>query len=491
MFGQYNLDYVWLLGSSSGTGTPPLGGINFLDFNNGELNIDREYIPSEFFATNASISDKNGSLLFYSNGCRIFNKEREVMENGSGLNPGAAYSTGNCPTEGNTIPKGLIILPLPTDSTKYYVFHESIEKGQGVFSIHTAKLYYSLVDMLANGGLGKVVEKNEVVIADTLHSDMHAVRHANGEDWWLLLAKANKPIIFSVLFTKDGIAGVFEQAIGPQPDPWFSGGGVSAFSPDGTKYARFYKDEQLSVFDFDRGTGLLANFQNFYADTTAGTFGSLAFSASSRYLYVNSHIQLTQFDLQAGDIQASRVVVGEYDGYMFFDVFPTTFGLMQLAPDCKIYLSSRNGSNILHVIHSPDEPGLACNFVQHEFFLPAINTYAIPNFPNYRLGTGYPVCDPTIQLVTSSVQVLPQPWEVSVFPNPAGGQVTVEVPQPLAAESVWSLCNAVGQRVLLHKMERGTTEVQVRLTGVPPGLYFWEMRDGEGRMGSGKLIVSK
>ena len=96
-----------------------------------------------------------------------------------------------------------------------------------------------------------------------------------------------------------------------------------------------------------------------------------------------------------------------------------------------------------------------------------------------------------MQLVTSSTLVLPQRWEVAVFPNPAGGQVTVEVPQPLVTEITWSLYNAVGQQVLLCKMEREATKVQVPLMGVPQGLYFWEMRSGEGRMGSGKLIVSK
>jgi hypothetical protein len=481
------------LGSSSGEGTPPLGGINFLYFNNGKLSIDREYIPSQFFATNASISNQDGNLLFYSNGCKIFNKEREVMENGSGLNPGSAYSTGNCPDEGNAVPKGLMILPLPGDSTQYYVFHISAESGNPgtVFSIYGAKLYYSLVDMSANNGLGTVIEKNEVVIADTLHADMHAVRHANGEDWWLLFGKANKPLIFSVLFTQDGIAGVFEQGVGPQPDPWFSSGGMTCFSPDGTKYARYYKNEQVSLFDFDRETGLLGNFQQFHADTTGGNSGGVAFSASGRYLYVNSRLNLVQFDLQASDIQASRTVVGEYDGYLWFDFFPTTFGLMQLAPDCKIYMSSRSGSDILHVIHSPDEPGLACNFVQHEFHLPAVNTYTIPNFPNYRLGTGFPVCDPTIQLVTSSVRVLPPQREVAVFPNPASGQVLVEVPQPLATEGQWSLYNAVGQRVVLQPMARGVTRVEVPLTGLPAGLYFWEMRDKERKIDSGKLIVSE
>ena len=79
-----------------------------------------------------------------------------------------------------------------------------------------------------------------------------------------------------------------------------------------------------------------------------------------------------------------------------------------------------------------------------------------------------------------------QESEIKVFPNPARSDITIEISAPFLPESTWSLYNAVGQRVLVRKMERGATEVQVPLTGVPPGLYFWEMSSGESRMGSGK-----
>jgi hypothetical protein len=59
---------------------------------------------------------------------------------------------------------------------------------------------------------------------------------------------------------------------------------------------------------------------------------------------------------------------------------------MQLAPDGKIYSSSTNSVSSLHVIHSPDEPGLACQYQQHGIELPTRNTFSMPTFPNYRLG---------------------------------------------------------------------------------------------------------
>ena len=140
LFPQIKHDYVWLLGTQGNPPTPnnPKFGINILDFNNGELNINREYLDVEFFLTNSSICDVNGNMLFFSNGCKVYNSSMQVMQNGSGLNPGSAYSTGNCPDSGNTIPKGLLVLPLPEDTTKYYIFHEARESGEGIFNPHIA-----------------------------------------------------------------------------------------------------------------------------------------------------------------------------------------------------------------------------------------------------------------------------------------------------------------------------------------------------------------
>jgi hypothetical protein len=57
-------------------------------------------------------------------------------------------------------------------------------------------------------------------------------------------------------------------------------------------------------------------------------------------------------------------------------------------------MSCGNGANLLHTIHRPDEPGLACDFRQHDLVLPAHILFFLPNFPNYRLyGSPGSGCD--------------------------------------------------------------------------------------------------
>ena len=110
----------------------------------------------------------------------------------------------------------------------------------------------------------------------------------------------------------------------------------------------------------------------------------MAVSPNARFLYVSSYLYIYQFDLWADDIEASKETVAIYDGYAA--PFATRFYMAQLAPDGKIYLSCSNGVDILHVIHKPNEKGLACEVEQHGIQLPTYNASSMPNFPNFRLG---------------------------------------------------------------------------------------------------------
>ncbi len=487
---QYKFDYIWLMGDPTDNPNSN-GGVNVFDFNGDTLSINKQQKGLRLFLTNASISNHEGELLFYTNGCNINNAQHNLMQNGGGLNPGFAYLSGNCPDYGNTIPKGILVLPLPNSDSKYYVFHQSLIDGVGPH-VYIGDLFYSLVDMSLANGLGAVVNKNQVVVADTFYSDLHAIKHANGEDWWIITSKENSKLVYKILFTEAGVSQIDTQTIGIPLDDWTNRSGMASFSPDGSKFARYSQREQVTLFDFDRSTGQLSNFQQLYADTTIGFWGGLSFSPNSRFLYANTQAKLWQFDLLAPDVEASKVLIDEWDGFTNNGGHPITFWLMQLAPDCKIYIMSPNSSKYMHVINRPDEPGLACDFQQRGLLLPANNQSTIPNFPNYRLGTGYPVCDSNIVYVSSTGGfALPPVQSVQVWPNPASGQVSVSLELPLPKPSTWHLLDPLGREVVRAVLPAGQQAVEAGLAGVPPGMYFWNV-ESEGRpVGSGKLIIQK
>ena len=176
---QAKHDYVWLFGTPTDD-TASIYGTNVMNFNGGDLEIQKQFLDTYFYVTNASICDKNGNLLFYTNGCYIADASHQIMQNGSGLNPGIIYSS-NCPDDGYTSSNGAIILPQPGSSKNYFLFH--VAKTIGVaspFLIYHDKMYYTVVDMALNNNLGAVTAKNQLIIQDSLNgSILSATRHAN------------------------------------------------------------------------------------------------------------------------------------------------------------------------------------------------------------------------------------------------------------------------------------------------------------------------
>jgi hypothetical protein len=242
----------------------------------------------------------------------------------------------------------------------------------------------AVIDMSKNNGLGRVVNRKIPVVHDTLIlGNLQAVRHANGRDWWIINFKRGSNKYYRVLIDPRGIhnLGIVEVEL-----PIVNGAGSSVFSPDGKKYVIYTALDNtsgswLNIFDFNRCTGYLSNQIQIKG---IARYGGVAISPNSRFLYNNKSDTAFQYDLWTADILASRKVVAVYDG--FRDPFPVTFYMMQLAPDGKIYSSATSGARFLHVIHRPDEEGMACQYQQHGIQLYKYNDFSVPNFPNYRLG---------------------------------------------------------------------------------------------------------
>lgn len=483
-------DYIWILGRDVDL-TIPGGQGNLYDFNGDSLEVSFLVKDMEIEITNASISDTAGNLLFYTNGCYIADATHEMMENGDEINyPGWAYDTHCTGFDGYRHIQGAMILPQPDSSDIYYLFHTKttlMEIPPFDFDILGTPFLYTKIDMSKNNGLGAVVEKNQFVLGDTLQPEhLTAVRHANGNDWWIVMTRQFSDLYYKMLFTSEGVDSIQMQQIGIPEALSSRGGGQSVFSPDGTKYARYDPASQIHLFDFDRSTGELSNFQNLTILDTAFT-GGIAISPNSRYLYVSSTLYLFQFDLEATDIQASKTLIGTYDGFM--DPFSTNFWKLQLAPDCRIYMHSTSGVSSMHVIQHPDRKGLACDFQQHALALPSNNGLGFPNFPNYRLGVTptYP-CDSTIafQTIVAIDEVLEQKNEVKIFPNPTSDLINIEIEKGINGEVTFF--NMVGQKIFQQPINKGEKRYSWSLEGVESGIYFYSIIAAGQLVKSGKVV---
>ncbi len=241
--------------------------------------------------------------------------------------------------------------------------------------------------MNANGGLGKVLEKNISLLKDTLMVSVSAVRHANGRDWWIIVGEQFNDDTYCFLLDTFGIHSIpiirRSSWIGPDQDAVFL-----SFSPDGHKMARSGHGTPAAfrLYNFDRCTGAVFNPIDLAIPDDEAFVSWVCFSPDSRYLYLTNLVsRLYQYDTWAADINASVQLIGTYDGFIADYNLPTTMYTMTVGPDQRIYMSCNNSTRYLHTIHHPDEPGLACDFRQHDFQMLAISLFFLPNMPFYRL----------------------------------------------------------------------------------------------------------
>jgi hypothetical protein len=373
---QEKSDYHWIMGYPPNTPEEFYGGVDF-SFNSNQ--VSPNYFHTQSFCNeNACLSTPSGRLLAYSEGCRLYNADHEIIVNGDSLAFGDAWLS-YCEEGGYPGTQHHLLLPWPGDSSKAILLY--LKYTDNYLS---TPLYFSEIVFDDQNPLGRVIKKDEFVINPGLTALLTGTKHANGRDWWIVLPEGETNRFFTFLLDSTGISLISTQALGDPVGPR-AHSSQAIFTPDGKKYIRFNPWNGLDIFDFDRCTGQLSNpIESGPLSDPVLPVGGVACSVDARYMYVSNRLFLYQYDLHQADILSSRVLVGTYDGYA--DPFATTFYQMLLAPDGKIYMFSSNGVKSLHVIHHPERKGLLCDLRQHDIKLPAHNSVGSPTMPYFRLG---------------------------------------------------------------------------------------------------------
>ncbi|MGK0364148.1 MAG: hypothetical protein ACI85O_001204 [Saprospiraceae bacterium] len=465
-------DYIWLTGYSSNPDQLEFGG-TVIDFNIDTVDIYYEYRDIDFEIANTTMCDENGNLIFSTNNYEVANKLNETMENGDGLNPDTSIAQ-------NRQRQGIIAIPSPDNDSTYYIFHQEMRSGNLDGNFGEVKyLHQTKIDMKCCGEnpLGVVEYKNQTVIVDTLlYGHLTATRHANGRDWWIIQQEYKRNRFYRLLLSPSGVSEAEIQTIG---ENLIGGGGVgqAVFSPDGSKFVTinaYHPDfpRTLDFFDFDRCTGLLSNYYRMHLENASIGFG-LAISPNSKYLYLSLNANYYQLDLEESEPDTLRV--GTYDGYITPLGTPTRPFIAQLAPNEKIYFATYGGTNVLHVIHNPNEEGLDCNLEQHGVQLPTYNNGTIPNHPNYRLGRLIDSPCDTVYAIdsTSVVNAISSINSFDVSPNPTKDKIQFSTD----TKTNYIIQNSVGQ--ILQSGQTKIGDNYFSLAHLTNGIYFISL---EGRI---------
>lgn len=313
---------IWYFGENAG-----------LDFNNGSpVALTNGQLNTREGC--AVLSNNLGQLLFYTDGITVYNKNHQVMVNGTGLlgHPSSAQSA--------------TIVPKPGSSNLFYIFTTTNEHNPDGFR-------YSIVDMTLDGGNGVVTaDKNVLVFTPTIEN-ISITKHANGIDYWIISHEWDSNNFRVYLLSSTGLStSPIVSSVGLAPTgAGFQAGGMTKVSPSGSKIAITSTTDFLQLFDFDTNTGTLTN--PITLSEESGELYGIEFSPNENVLYATNGFPslLHQFDLTASDIANSKLTLAT-NGY--------AVGQLQLGPDAKIYLATEYETSI-SVINNPNSIGTGCD----------------------------------------------------------------------------------------------------------------------------------
>jgi photosystem II stability/assembly factor-like uncharacterized protein len=321
-----------------------------LEFKPDTVIVHNNYSPHESRGMGI-ISDDNGQLLCYTDGLSIWNRNHTVMPNG--LNMSTTLS--------GTKVQSSVIIPKPNSSLIYYTFTVHSYNGQSA-----SGLYYSIVDLTKDNGLGDVILKGKKIQEHT-DNKITAVYHNNGHDVWIITHQHNSNSYYAYLLT---VAGLTETPVISTVGKSFSSSiqGQLKASPDGSKIACSYSvsstSEGFSLFNFDNSTGKLTNPLSFSMPVSYRGCGGLEFSPDAKKLYVyqsgsTGESALYQFDIST----VSSDYINNSRTKLFQDAYNSLLE-MQLATNGKIYFTKgggqESGSKYLGVVENPNDLGSDC-----------------------------------------------------------------------------------------------------------------------------------
>ena len=376
---------IWYFGNYAG-----------LDFNSGSpIALTNGKLNTAEGCT--TISDKNGNLLFYTDGSIVYDKSHQVMPNGYGL-------LGH-----NSSTQSAIIVPHPNNLNLYYIFTVDQPNPKNVDDNllndedpPNNGLNYTLVDLRLNKGLGDISVKEKNIHLITYNpgdsedikfkcsEKITAVQHGDGISFWVITHFKNTFYSFKI-----STSGVDKKPIQTTTSLNIPTGGYISnaigylkTSPNGKKIAMANSSVKATdelgpkgeirrntgnvwLFDFDAATGKISN--GFSILGGINPYG-VEFSAKSKKLYVTTNLfnnddvslgsLLIQFDLKSANIIGSKTTINSSTNVA---------GALQLALDEKIYRSGypsgNDSSDKLSVINKPELDGSNCNYLQNEIDL--------------------------------------------------------------------------------------------------------------------------
>lgn len=313
------------------------------------------------------ISDRNGQVIFATDGYNIYDKM------GTDITPPGGIGGDNTATQ------SALIIPVPGDETLYYIFTTKEIYGTGVF-----ELRYSLFDLKLNNGLGGLAEYNQLLLANS-------TERITGDANWLIAHEYGNNSFYAYQITSAGISNPVISSIGSDHSVTSAENGqgymklgsqnrlVVALSTPGVSNV-------VEVFDFIDSTGMVTNFRTADLQSTTGQVYGVEVSPAGNKLFAtlkdaNSTLYEFAFDSLGNPyLQQSVPQTGE-------------LGAIQIGPDGQLYVAI-NGSSSLGTFTAQEDTTLLSPLAALQPFALAGGTTSTLGLPNFIQTVANPTSTP-------------------------------------------------------------------------------------------------
>lgn len=310
-----------------------------------------------------TVSDSKGDLLFYTDGITIWNREHQIMQNGTGLSS-------------NPSSQQLIIVKDPVNSKRYYIFTTALT------SPPISNIAYTIVDMtlgtIGTDGqhLGAAVPNlKNIPILDNFDNVFQTeaitvIPHADGSSYWILIPNNSK--LYSYKLDMSGFNSIpvisnlnhnLQYYFSIKPSPKLTSASYSNLISI-NRWNNNNSNDGCTIYSFDNTTGKITN--DYLLDITTFAPYSSEFNKDGTLLYLAKRAKVTanihvidllnsqnnvisdqilfNYNFACSEIQRNKYddiyINFEYSNYLGKIINPDTFGASYVDPT-NIHLSSK------------------------------------------------------------------------------------------------------------------------------------------------------
>ncbi len=496
----------------------PIGGMAALNFRTSPPTVSLSLSiagnnPHEGLA--AASDPLSGKLRFYSDGVQVWDTNNQVMPHGDSLLGQGSGRLGSG-FAGSAL-KGTCILPIPHEPEKYYLF--SMNDGgntspDGRGGSPKGSLFYNVVDMRLNGGLGDIIatQKNILLSQESMSEFILPIAgNCGNEDLWIVTHKADSAVIYAYRITKDSLATTpvrseykkYESSL--SLSPWAD----AVVSPDRSMVAFNFATgmgptakTQCILFHFDAETGRFSDALLIAKDEIEPkTFGgsAVAFSPDNKKLFREDAITwqykaLFQYDISRYDSTAIN------NSGILIDTFPgsSNFSTMRLYND-TIYYVSFEGTAV-STINNPNGTGADCGF-QPDVIAVNSSTVDLPSeivypfYPDsaYALVTDTLICKGWTEGIRLASPLLKEGYQYTWSTGSMDTAILIEQAGTYWVETRKENCNYSVDTFIISGAELIKPEISINVhelsTPLPYDQYQW-MLDGKIVEGATKSVYN-